>query len=193
METWDHRSCCRNVQCRRSKSNKTKATIAIPLLILNYLYKRRILKRYIVHMFIASLSIVAKCESNPSVSGAWTHSVKGEGGSWFFHSIRKSCKVKEANHKTQILIVYTNNEISKVVKFITESLMVIARARHEMIVSCQFNGYEVSVMQDELFLRSVVQKCPTILCHVHVKKWERNLSPERCEFEPRTHIKSTCL
>lgn len=73
VETWDHRSCCRDIQCRRSKSNKTKATIAIPLLILNHLYKRRILKRYMVHMFIASLSIIAKCESNPSVCGAWTH------------------------------------------------------------------------------------------------------------------------
>lgn len=37
-----------------------------------------------VHMFIASLSIVAKCESNPSVGGAWTHSellaLKGKEG-----------------------------------------------------------------------------------------------------------------
>lgn len=57
------------MQCRRPKSNKTKATVDIPLLIVNHLYKRRILKRDMVLTFIASLSIVAKCESNPSISG----------------------------------------------------------------------------------------------------------------------------
>lgn len=111
---------------------------------------------------------------------------------WTLSCYRALCNMKEANHRTQILHVYTCDEVfKKLSNSQSESWMAMARATQGLPMSYLFTGDEVSVMQDKKHSgdRCIAVSCSILSCTCQKMK-KRYLSPQRCEFDPGTHIKS---